>query len=87
MDRSPVLVGLKARVQQTQRYMTSVRNLLPPSMSANVEPGPVNENTWCVFAKNSATASKLKHLLPELETRIKSDWGEDITVRVKVLRT
>ena len=84
---SPVLAHLGALVAQSRQHMAIIEPLLPNGLKTWVMPGPVENGAWCLLVRNGAVASKLRQLLPDLETRLRNVVGSEIKIRVKILTT
>jgi hypothetical protein len=85
MQQSAPLARLFERLQETQARFDAVREMLPPGLRSQVQPGPVDEQGWCLLAGNAAVAAKLKHLLPLLARRLGQRGFAAVALRVKVL--
>jgi len=86
VQASSVLAQITQRIQQSQQMLATIQPLLPVGLRSQVSPGPVDENTWCLFVTNPAVASKLRQLSPALLAALRTaGWGV-ANLRLKVQR-
>jgi hypothetical protein len=65
--------------------MDAVSPFLPVSLRKQVSPGPIETDTWCIFAYSNAVAGKLRQLIPDLEQALtKTETGVRY-IRIKVV--
>lgn len=69
--------------ESTQR-LKSIQPLLPPSLRACVQAGPIEGPVWCLLLDNNAAAAKIKQLLPSLQAHLRSKGWEVNAIRLKV---
>jgi len=51
-----------------------------------VQAGPIDGPAWCLLVANTAAASKLRQLLPDLQSRLRAHGYVVDTIRLKVQR-
>jgi hypothetical protein len=88
MDAVSAAPSLKQLIKlqiDSQHRLQAVRALLPPTLRAHVQAGPVEDTTWCLLVPNSAAAAKLRQLLPALCAHLRSQGWQVQTIRLKIL--
>ena len=86
LQRSEMLQQLGERMHQSSARLLAIRDRLPPSLRAQVQPGPIEDQVWCLLVPNSAAAAKLRQLLPSLLEQLATTDLAVRVIRVKVLR-
>lgn len=84
-EQSPVLSRLSDLIRQSNVCLDAVTPFLPFALRKQVSPGPIEEDTWCIFAHNSAVASKLRQLKPDLETAVRGRETGVKYIRIRVV--
>ncbi len=82
---SPTLAGLAARAEESARRLQSVLPLIPPALRSTLQPGPIEDGSWCLLVTGNAAAAKLRQLLPALEAHLRSKGAQVRGIRLKVL--
>ena len=82
---SPALSQLVSQARDANARMKAIDPLLPPGLRSNVQPGPIEGSTWNLIIKNSAAATKVRHLLPSLEAHLRSKGWNVTRIQLKVL--
>lgn len=84
VQQAPTLARLTAAAQESQLRLNSLTHLLPSTLRAGVQAGPVDEDQWCLLAANSAIAAKLRQLSPSLITHLRNQGWQVTAIRIKV---
>ena len=84
---SPSLSQLVSQAREANTRMKSIEPLLPPGLRNSVQPGPIEGDTWSLIIKNSAAATKVRHLIPSLEAHLRSKGWNVTRIQLKVLST
>src|SRR5438105_12769162 len=84
LQGSAPLQRLAERVRESKARFACVQGLLPAPLSANVQPGPVDEDGWTLLAGTGAVAAKLRQLVPLIEAELARQEFCALPVRVKV---
>ena len=84
---SPSLSQLVSQAREANARMKSIEPLLPPGLRNHVQPGPIEGSTWSLIVKNSAAATKVRHLLPSLEAHLRNKGWDVARIQLKVLST
>ena len=82
---SPMLSSLVKQAQDAKARLKCIAPLLPPGLRPHVQPGPLEGDVWCLIVKNSAAASKLRHLLPGLEAHLRNKGWNVNRIQIKIL--
>ena len=81
---SPTLARLSELVADSAARLQCINPLLPPALRANVKAGPVEDTVWCLLVTNNAVAAKVRQLLPDLTTHLRSKGWNVTQIRLKV---
>lgn len=82
---SPALSQLVSQARDANARMKAIDPLLPPGLRNSVQPGPIEGSTWSLIIKNSAAATKVRHLLPSLEAHLRNKGWDVTRIQLKVL--
>jgi hypothetical protein len=83
-QESPSLAKLSELVRDSSARLQAIQPLLPAGLRASVQAGPIDEDSWCLLLNNTATAAKLRQLLPALEAHLRSKGWQVNSIRLKV---
>jgi hypothetical protein len=83
--KSPFLSRLGEKLSLSREYLMIVRPMLPINWWPLLEPGPVEDGSWCLLVRSSAVAYKLKQMQPDIESSIADVTGMPIKLRIKLL--
>jgi hypothetical protein len=78
------LARLAQRLRESKQRFECIAPLLPETLAAHAQPGPVDGHGWTVLAANAAVAAKLRQLVPHLAARLIEHGFADLPLRVKV---
>jgi len=81
---APTLAKLAALADASRARLDAVRNLIPRPLQSAVKAGPIDDSSWCLIVANSATAAKLRQLLPNLQAALQSRGHAVQQIRLKV---
>jgi hypothetical protein len=81
---APVLSGLMARAEESQKMLTRVLPLIPLGLHAQIRAGSWDGSSWCLLVNTSASASKLKQLCPLLQARLLNGGWKVSAIRIKL---
>lgn len=84
MGESAALAGLLARLRDSRSRYDAIRTILPEALRPHVQPGPIDPKGWTLLAANGSVASKLRHLVPEIEAALQTRGWESIPIRVRI---
>ncbi len=82
-DSAP-LARLAALSRESSDRLDALEALLPAPLRRAIRAGPIDGNQWCLLVDNSAAASKLRQLLPVLQTALRARGWDVATIRVKI---
>ncbi len=85
-SESPVLVKLGALIAQSSQFLKDIQHLIPQGLRSAVKAGPLDDESWCVVVSSPTVASKLRHLLPDIEQHLRNTHCSQVTVRIKVAK-
>ena len=81
---NPELAKVAARIRQSQQMLTLIRPLLQPGLRAQVQAGPVEDDSWCLLVGNPAIGVKIRQLTPALLTALHNAGYPIARLRIKV---
>lgn len=84
LDRCESLGLLLKRLQQAQSHYACVSPLLPPGLREDVRAGPVDGDSWTLFAAHNPAAAKLRQMLPDLLQRLRDEGWQGTSIKVRV---
>ena len=81
---SPTLARLTGLAMESSARLKSVESLIPVALRKAVRAGPIEGTVWCLIRDNNAIASKIRQLLPSLESHLRTKGWEVSAIRLKV---
>lgn len=81
---SPTLARLTGLAMESSVRLKSVESLIPVALRKAVRAGPIEGTVWCLILDNNAIASKIRQLLPSLESHLRTKGWEVSVIRLKV---
>jgi hypothetical protein len=81
---SPTLARLTGLAMESSARLKSLEALIPASLRKAVRAGPIEGTVWCLILDNNAVASKIRQLLPSLESHLRTKGWEVSAIRLKV---
>ncbi len=81
---SPTLARLTGLAMESSARLKSVESLIPVALRKAVRAGPIEGTVWCLILDNNAIASKIRQLLPSLESHLRTKGWEVSAIRLKV---
>lgn len=82
---SPILAQLRTLMAQSSQQLADVSHLIPHGIRGRVQAGPLDGNSWCLIVPNAAIATKLRHLVPDLEKHLRVVTQRNQLIRVKIV--
>ncbi|NBW25948.1 MAG: hypothetical protein EBR89_11220 [Betaproteobacteria bacterium] len=94
--QNPQLARLQILARTSDQYLALVHPLIPPALRASTKAGPIapvtrpaeaesgEQTEWCLIAANSASAGKLRQLLPTLLQHLQSAGHPVSTIRLTI---
>jgi hypothetical protein len=84
LDRSEPLALLMQRLAQSRQRFEVVAPLLPQPLLGTVRAGPLDHESWTLLAAHSASAAKLRQLLPNLQAALAQSGLPPLVLKVKI---
>jgi hypothetical protein len=84
LRRSEPLAGLMQRMRDSQARLAALAPLLPPGLADGIRAGPLDETAWVLLVANSASAAKIRQMLPVLESALKAQGWAGPPIKIKV---
>jgi hypothetical protein len=83
-QNSPTLARLCELAAESSACLKIIEPLLPTTIRPWVKPGPIDDTHWCLIVSSNAIASKVRQLIPALESRLQSSGKAVGSIRLKV---
>jgi hypothetical protein len=84
LQASEPLARLAERLRESKRRFECIAPVLPGTLAAQAQPGPVDEHGWTVLAANAAVAAKLRQLVPLFVARLAEHGFAGRPMRIRV---
>lgn len=84
LNRSVPLSQLLLRLRESADRFAAIQDQLPPMLRTQVRAGPLDAQGWSLLVSNGAAASKLRHLVPVIESTLHSQGWQVTPIRIKV---
>ena len=84
LEQSQALAQLLQRLEQSQARLACICDSLPGPLRGAVRAGPLDEAGWSLLVPSGAVASKLRQLVPDLQSRLQQQGWPDLAIRIKV---
>ena len=84
LQASEPLASLAERLRESKRRFECIAPVLPGTLAAQAQPGPVDEHGWTVLAANAAVAAKLRQLVPLFVARLAEHGFAELPLRVRI---
>lgn len=76
---------LSKRLHASRHCFALIAPLLPAALHAQLQPGPIDNDSWTLLAPNSAVSAKLRHSLPALDAGLVQAGQPSRVIRVRIL--
>ena len=83
-QESPTLARLAELVIDSASRLKSVEHLIPPLLRSGIKAGPVEGTVWCLVLDNNAIASKLRQLIPAMQSHLRIKGWDVTQIRLKI---
>lgn len=81
---APTLAALQERIRESRWCLDQVQHLIPVTLRPHVRPGPLQDQEWCLLVGSAAASTKLRQLLPALQTALTQKGAQVNAIRIKV---
>jgi len=85
-QNDPTLARLMDIHRQSSERLQAVSALIPSALHTAVKAGPLQDGVWCLLLANTATAAKMRQLLPALEAHLRVCGLPVQSIRLKISR-
>ena len=72
------------RMRDSKARLSVLAPLLPPGLSDGIRAGPLDETAWVLLVAHSASAAKIRQMLPVLESALKAHGWPGPPIKIKV---
>lgn len=83
-QESPTLARLSELAVESSARLRSLGSIIPPTLQASIQAGPIEGNEWCLLISNTAVAAKVRQLLPAIQAHLRTKGWEVNAIRLKV---
>lgn len=83
---NPTLAKLLLMQRDAQDRMQAILPLIPLALQPHVHHGPLDDGVWCLLLSNNTSAAKIRQLIPDFETCLRSKGLAVKSIRLKVSR-
>lgn len=83
-QESPTLARLTQLSTESLARLKAIQPLIPTALQASVKAGPIDGPVWCLILDNTATAAKIRQLLPAIQSLLRVEGWEVNSIRLKV---
>ena len=83
-QESPTLARLTQLSTESLARLKAIQPLIPTALQASVKAGPIDGPVWCLILDNTATAAKIRQLLPAIQSLLRVEGWEVNLIRLKV---
>ncbi|MDD2730022.1 hypothetical protein [Malikia sp.] len=80
----PELARVVDRIRQSEQMLALISPLLQPGLRAQIQAGPVDEESWCLLVGNPAVGTKLRQLTPALLAALRNGGFAVPRLRIKI---
>lgn len=84
IDTSDMLRALMLRQRQSADRLRIISTVLPTELQSQVRAGGLDCDRWTLMADDSATAAKLRQLLPRLQAVLRTEGLAEPPVNIRV---
>jgi hypothetical protein len=81
---SPTFARLASLAQDSVERLKAIESIIPSALRHAVKAGPIDGNSWCLILENSASAAKIRQLLPAIQSHLRSRGWEVNSIRLKI---
>jgi hypothetical protein len=86
-ENAPALAQLACLLRESASRLQAVQPLLPLALRHAIQPGPVDEKSWCLLVNSAAASAKIRQLIPALERSLSDQGWKPLPIRLKILVT
>ena len=79
-----MLARLSELTRDSVNRLKAIEALIPTALRASVKAGPIDGPVWCLIVDNNATASKIRQLLPSMQSHLRVKGWEVNSIRLRV---
>lgn len=83
-EAAPSFAALAERIRASQQCMSDIQHLIPVALRRHVKAGPMEDGVWCLLAGNAAASTKIRQLLPTIQTTLTQKGAKVTAIRIKV---
>jgi hypothetical protein len=81
---SPTFAHLASLAQDSVERLKAIESIIPTALWQSIKAGPIDGNSWCLILENSASAAKIRQLLPAIQSHLRARGWEVNSIRLKI---
>ena len=86
-ENAPTLAQFARLLKESSSRLQAIQPLVPLTLRQAIQPGPVDEKTWCLLVNSAAASAKLRQLIPVMERSLSEQGWKPLQIRLKILVT
>jgi hypothetical protein len=83
-QETPTLARLAELTRESSARLKAIEPLVPAALRRSLTAGPIDGAVWCLIVDNSATAAKIRQMLPALMAHLRSKGREVTSIRLRI---
>lgn len=83
-EKTPNLARLTELTRESSARLQAIAALIPVALRKSVIAGPIDGASWCLILDNTATAAKIRQLLPAFMAHLRSRGWQVNSIRLRV---
>ena len=84
LGQSPIFARLGETARRSRDMLAAIAAVIPPALHSRIQPGPLEEGTWCLIVDGAAAAAKIRQLVPLFLQRLEHRSPPVLSIRIKV---
>ena len=74
-------------LKESSNRLQAIQLLLPLALRHAIQPGPLDDKTWCLLVDGAAACAKIRQLIPAIERSLSDQGWKPLQIRLKILIT
>ncbi|MBC7547990.1 MAG: hypothetical protein H7224_05010 [Polaromonas sp.] len=84
-ENAPALAQLARLLKESSDRLKAIQTLLPVTLRPAIQPGPIDDKSWCILVHSAAASAKTRQLIPAMERRLSDEGWKPLQIRLKIL--
>lgn len=86
-ENAPALARLARLLKESASRLQAIAPLVPLTLRHTIQPGPIDEKTWCLLVNSAAASAKIRQLIPAMERSLSDQGWKPLQIRLKIIVT